>query len=566
MGILSLTFYPLPLRDLDFGYGLFEKAILNRWTSQVESLLEDEFTKSQILETDYSDRVSPADMAVGWPTGIGILRDCGFTLDSALQLAISVKDLETTKMILASDSFPREEETWREVLGLLSWSSWDIQSVVLCDLARRRIGLANLAMDHLSTEQALKLGLSTGQALDNAAFEVLQELQTKTVRVHPTLFPASKFVRNDSNIPIDHVSVYIALFSESYPDKGLLQLAYDNGFMSIDSCEKYNRTPLFLACEFHKFWFQIPVQIIHWLLDKGADTNFRHQNDIPNIIFPLASLYGKLIRENILPQCSDIRSIIDHALSRPECQSLSTDGCRCYCSHKGCLPLYRFWTCHKIAHNMDHELCSSVSIPHLVRAMEQWISICALDSDQALQCYKQAMKLEVFERLGMMHTCCQNPYRTNLRIWTLDMEERARLFEDYETSEHPKIREDSKVLKEQLDLIILGYSERFKSHTGTLGSFWETAMLDLSRILPESSPEERCRGRCLSTEELWDSQDTLEFAKKKEERHNSTLDAQAALLKQNGYKGWDFMDVIRHHFRDCLGNRAVSEVDPSDPH
>ena len=103
----------------------------------MKSLLEDEVIKSQILETDYFGKVTPADMAVGWPAGMKLLCDSEFDLDDALELAIHVKDLETTNIILTSEHFPSKQRSWPEILGLLQGSSREIQSVVIRDLAQR---------------------------------------------------------------------------------------------------------------------------------------------------------------------------------------------------------------------------------------------------------------------------------------------------------------------------------------------------------------------------------------------------------------------------------------------
>ena len=515
-------------------------------------------TRTQILETDYFRRVSPADMAIGWPTGIKILGDSGFELDGALELAIGIKDLESTNFILAADCFPRKGESWRRVLGLLKLSNREIQSVVICELARRRRALAKLAIDHLTTKQVLKLGPLVGQALDTSTPDVLRELQTRGVGVPLTLLPASRLIRHYDDIPVEYVPIYFALFSDNgfnYADKDLLQLAYDNGFISIDACERYNKTPLFLACQFHRSGHESLDQSIHWLLHKGADTRFKCRNDTPNILFSLAREYGRVIRHGLSPQSWDIKGIINHVLLRSECQSLDTDGCICYCSDQGCSTLYRLWTCYKL--QTDHQLCSGTNTQALLVAVNGWTQMCELDDDQALPSYEQAMKLEVFERLGMTHTCFQGRHQTDMDVWALSMEERATLLEKWTMSERAQLRDESQALKTQLDLIILGYSKRFKSHVGALSSFWAAAMLDLSHMLPDPPPEERCRNRCLSSMKFWRSQRTPEFSRQEEERHNSMLEAQANLLKQNGYEGWDFIDVIRHHFRDCFDDGMI---------
>ena len=421
-------------------------------------------------------------------------------------------------------------------------------------------------MDHLAPEEVFELGVSASQALDISALEVYQALQARDVDMSPRLFPASSYTRNYYAVPGDHVPVYYALFKEignSTPDEELLQLIYDNGFTSIDACDRYNETPLFYACDWIWNRSESRTQSIHWLLDKGADTRFRSQDGTPNIFFPLAREHGRLIRGDLSPQ-RNIGDTISHILARSEGQPLSTDGCQCYCSHLGCSPLSRFWSCHY--EYCGHRSCQGVHIRDLLGAVEGWIQMCTLDKDQALQCYKQAMKLEIFDRLGMTHTCCQNQFRTRLGPLRMSIEEKARVLEDYARNEHPRLREEDEVLKEQLELLTLGYLKRFESHVGTLSCFWETAMLDLSRILPDPSPEGRCRGRCLPESVVWSWYwRSPGFSRKEEQRHNAMLDAQAALLKQNGYEGWDFIDVIRHHFRDCFGDESGPTIGPDDP-
>ena len=100
-----------------------------------------------------------------------------------------------------------------------------------------------------------------------------------------------------------------------------------------------------------------------------------------------------------------------------------------------------------------------------------------------------------------------------------------------------QLREEDSELKEQLDLIIQVYQNRYTKHSGGLKDFWKGIVQDLDGILPELIPEERCRYHCLSWREYRD------YGYSKERGlHDLRMAKEKEALAKKDYLGLDFID------------------------
>lgn len=123
-----------------------------------------------------------------------------------------------------------------------------------------------------------------------------------------------------------------------------------------------------------------------------------------------------------------------------------------------------------------------------------------------------------------------------------------------------QLQEEDTELKEQLDLIIQAYRNRYKKHAGGLNDFWKSFMQELNEILPELIPAERCKRRCLSYDDYYNYKRSTEYPEKERDLHNLRMKMEEEVLSKRNYLGLNFIDFIHDHFADCLEPRSP---DPS---
>ncbi|MCJ1267487.1 hypothetical protein MMC22_007372 [Lobaria immixta] len=123
-----------------------------------------------------------------------------------------------------------------------------------------------------------------------------------------------------------------------------------------------------------------------------------------------------------------------------------------------------------------------------------------------------------------------------------------------------QLREEDAELKQQLDLIIQAYRNRYKKHAGGLNDFWKSFMQELNEILPELIPEERCRRRCIPFWDYLRYKRSTKYPKRERELHDLRIKREEETLSKRSYLGLDFIDVIHDHFADSLEPRSS---DPS---
>ena len=531
---------------LDFGYGPLEEAIAYRSLAQMNRILQKKEIGAQDFEGLSDERLSPMELAIGWPSGLQSLLDEGFSADAGCRLSTYMGDLRSTELILAAESFPRDISTWTNVLRVLNHLSRHMDvlvieqmlQVVIWTLARRRQTLAKLAIKELPEEEVLRLGLRNETTLDAALPGVYQELKKRSVNLPQSLNPASLYLDNDS--------IYVSIHTNDiFPSRRLLESLYTNGFDPVDTLDVWGSTPLLLACYSCLTTRRIENSALSmcWFLDKGACPTFSCGDSYPNVLFYVAIRYAADIREDPPDLSRDFIHLIHRSASL--CNSLCPDGCQCYCSSAGCLPVHKFWRCDTL--KWAHKGCGSMASDTLFKALDKWLCLCGINAAQSKTCYEEIFRLEVFDRLGLAHTCCAH---RDYDTWDKHRTSRSSMDE----KDREQLQEEDSELKEQLDLIVQGYQNHYKKHAGDLSDFWKSCMQDLDGILPELTPEERCRRRCLDLPPYkYDIyKHSTEYAEEERELQEMRRAREAEALAKRGYLGLDFIDVIRHHFADSL--------------
>ena len=513
---------------LVYGYGLLERAIVHRSLDQTKHAL----LMEKSLARSFKGKLSPLELAIGWPKGLRMLLEVGFDAFGALRLSIDMGDLTSTQILLDFSNFPEDSVAgWSQVMhDLTSSSDQEIRQFVIQSLRARRQALSKLATKTLPKDDLLDLGLLNEKTLDVAALKVYQRLLERSVNVPLKLNPASGFSRKGS-----HLTVYHSVFSVgSLPDIGLLDCLFENGFECIDALNEEWNTPLLMMCRksTRNRLGKKTILLVDWLLSKGACPKFSFTNSNPNIIFYLATCLARNMRDSSQDYDKYLRCLIRRSAS--QCSPLDSDSCQCYCSYSGCLPFHNFWRCGNLF--IDHQICRLISRDTLFNALNVWLDMCGLDDTQSEVCYEEVCRLEVFDRLGLVHTCCA--------------------FQDEELLtpevDRKEVQEEDKELNVQLDLTVHTYRNGREKYTGNPKNFWKNWMLELDEILPELAPQERCRFRCSTYVFYDDYKMSAEYAEDEAIWHDHRSEVEEKALARKGYLGLDFVDVIKLHFADYL--------------
>ncbi|KAK6086927.1 hypothetical protein SCUP234_02020 [Seiridium cupressi] len=144
-------------------------------------------------------------------------------------------------------------------------------------------------------------------------------------------------------------------------------------------------------------------------------------------------------------------------------------------------------------------------------------------------------RLELFERMGIAHTCCAE--------WDLCNEEDSEL-----CFERAELQSEDGVAADQLELLLRRYDLMRKClRDVSIERFWKTWWEIVDIILPPLLPEEACREPrwLLEGEEYWDDDKVEDI---KHQVSQAREERWATMLRNAGYKKWNFKNVIKHHF------------------
>lgn len=392
-----------------------------------------------------------------------------------------------------------------------------IQKCVIDALRDRREQLRAMAVEHLPTlKPNLHKCLSGERVLNAKALDVWNTLRIEGIKVGKELFPGTM------------VTVFQCVSSESRLE--FLEALYNAGFESIDGAHRSLGTPLLLLLDPSRLGRANSFDLIAWFLKKQASPYFIANHSFPTALFYLAIEYdslrcdSKFLRET-LPLVSSV------------CDPLYTDDCSCFCSSRGgCLVAHKLWSCDP--HMPNHDTCLPKSRAILSTRLREWLQFAQVDEAVASVYYGEMCRLEIFDRLGLAHTCCTVFEGFHIKRKTFDEEMRNEL------------HEEDAVLSEQLKLILEEYGRLKGSYPGTKLEFWERWWARLDMILPELSPQERCRCHRPDREPRWcNTKFTGDIQRKIRVLSDLRAAAEESALRKMGYYGWEFEDVIRMHLQ-----------------
>lgn len=328
-------------------------------------------------------------------------------------MAIKGESSESLALMLPSVDFPLDGEG-NEILNAASYASDQIQRLVIEALKYQRLALRRLGLTYLPLDIQRDVGLHRAQPLDFAALETASLLANSGVEVPKHLSPS---------LP----SVYHFDCFRRMPNLNFFDKLYAAGFTEIDATdqaapnlhEENSMTPIqthfangiYLIFTSDSSWEHMMVTV-GWFLQKCAPTYFRQPRFWPNVLFSIAI--------GIQPAGNGIRDCITTLLSLAlrSCDPNQQDICNCFCSSGGCLPSRSFLHCkiprkyHHVVIRYDYRMvkgCPKRTRQNLDRSLISWLDICtgSLDEGQRQEYLNDAVRLEVFDRLGMTHTCCE---------------------------------------------------------------------------------------------------------------------------------------------------------------
>ena len=224
----------------------------------------------------------------------------------------------------------------------------------------------------------------------------------------------------------------------------------------------------------------------------------------------------------------------DHLSTVAKHSNIINDSCECHCSTKGCLPIHKLPLLRR---------GSVKTWKQIQDDLFSWIEECDSLESQAGLYVEAACRLELFERLGMAHTCCE---RTPLSQGLPRSSAGDKLAEMSQETRRELQAEDA-TSKEQLDLIMDAFKRAMKSRAAwPLWEFWQWWWKIVDVMLPPLLPWERglqyCRPKSSIPRSLMSR--LLDISANRSQR----------LLEMAGYKDMSFMDIIHKHLAEFLSD------------
>ncbi|KAI1455783.1 hypothetical protein F4805DRAFT_434823 [Annulohypoxylon moriforme] len=471
------------------GYSDLQLAVIRRSLFDLERLyVDNQFTPK---------RLSLTELAVGWPNGLRFLVDRRGEIEDALEIACMTKDQESAS-ILISTNLPIFKR------NLLSSTSFykPIFLMFTEELWRRREDLRMLALHHLDQKEQDKVGLSEPSTFRENTRELYRLLRRK-IEIPERL--------------VDAMEVLVHCSTSFHYELDHHMIAYDVGFVNVDIPCEHNITPLAETSEalYISRCFIEPCDSIAWLLKKGACPMF-HLGDCsitrwPHLLFYIA----RMEPETIWGFIREIKNELKY--------EYITDQCKCFCSRGGCVPPAMLWHC------TPSDLCGTLydcsnQFNHRFMNLQYWSEAWKLPKKEKEDCYRAMCQLELFERLGMVHTCCFGS-----QIIACDAK---------------AIQLEDKISALQLKKLLRMYKTiRKLLFNVPIVRFWTIWWTILDQILPPLSTEEACCGKRYPSQAF--EKRVVAVVKLREDKW-------ADMLKTAGYGGLDFGEVIKRHFAKYL--------------
>ena len=393
---------------------------------------------------------------------------------SAIHLAIQKEDIQGIETLLASGcpfyvSSPRSclKDKFNRNYNLLSFaldqrSPFPVLVLLIDKLAQQRYQLRQLASQHLSTYVCQTLQVEKYQRLnllpDEHASEIAKTLQKRGIRLPVSCWP-------------DRCTT---LYHDANMTRSIARRLYETGFRDLDVQDQQGITPLIEAL----LNSNCQGQLINWYIEQGADYDLR-RTGLTNCLHLYSHARGVALASPRWSATSWSRgSAIEIFQYLSEiCGVMVPDKCSCWCSSRGCIPA-------------GIVLRSKGGFRDR-RRRSRWLFHLPRYSSLGLHlnefCFAEICRLEIFDRLGMAHTCCSmavcregHGRGIKLRYTPTPADLRSELQD-----------EDSE-FKAILDAYVELHQQLLEEHGSRFERFWIAWWITLDTYLPHEPDRKHC--------------------------------------------------------------------------
>ncbi|TLS30956.1 hypothetical protein PpBr36_03856 [Pyricularia pennisetigena] len=596
-----LRVYPEVLEDHEM------TAIAERllFTPTVEEF-KNSVTCEEIRDWDRDNNWWHKRVLLGWPEIFPYLAEAGFDFSPALEDACVVSCVEAVRALLKVEHLPIRTLHLDKAFDC---NNIEILKALVQEMVARRDMMCELASAVLEQDVQASLGLFDGCWLPSSRdarrlLEItLDEYQgrvTEALRnlggsaAYFSIDPKFSDPETDERRTIERLNC-IDLFEDyAFPDPtrcsfvgdyvDAMEFLLDAGFHALDNKDNDGETVLYKTCRYYKpggsGFGEVDDRNLLWLLRYSSKAQFpsglvsEHQS-LVSPIFYAASFLRHISTEGL-----------QYARVLEQLSEVPTDGCECFCSSNGCMPHYMFLRCdgngcgngHR--ESSKHDACTgdAYGVASQDGSLHQWCDAWALPDQQKELYYAEACRLEIFERLGMSHTCCASGRRKDYieRIGGIKDMLSSRP-ETYQAGQPPvnvpkrwpraddaerrEIQEEDRELKAQLDSVMCHYDKMralflTSPVCGDAGedfcdSFWFLWWSCVDQILPPLG-REKCVYRGLDFTQREIHKERGLYEKLDQEFEDKREEEKEAALKAAGYEGQDFEDVVDKYFGEAL--------------
>lgn len=389
---------------------------------------------------------------------IGMKDDDGKT---ALDYAVNLGEIDSVKMLVTAGNAEIDIE-WPYNLFKLQDSrpSKETLDFFACILADRRRQLYRLAAPILGSEnqqQQRTSSVNMDTIIQESAFRVIRQLEALGVDI-PRIF--------------HHVqpgSLYHSLYS---PSVELLEALYQAGF-SHTNVSYFGFHPLMTIMhqplktrEFERLEnCDVTIallEVVTWFVDHGADLG----KPIPPIaIVGSPEHHDEARKFRMVHQLSEelghfmgatLDGDVEERLASMLCEMVTSpevDPCNCFCSPGGCTAISI------LARNSDdgYEL-RKIEASYVVQDLDP-------DSEDTPRIVSRLLRLMMFEKLGMSHTCCRYVHDSRYGFNRVEMilTGECRILDLKDPEEIAELQEEDEHLSVRLEELVSELDEQYRS-------------------------------------------------------------------------------------------------------
>ncbi|ETN37825.1 uncharacterized protein HMPREF1541_07448 [Cyphellophora europaea CBS 101466] len=455
-------FTRIPDLAIEAGYSRLALAVVHRNIDEVQFIL----SQRGRYESGGSRGVTPLQLSIGWPTGMKLLLQKGANPSETVHCTVDLQDDTSLEILLDADSRlflgvnGREKSLLEHALyrnyslhvanGL--GTNERILPLIVEALTTSRRCLMRLARSYLSDSRLRDLGWAEPQRdyplLDSStALDMIRQLQMRGVKIPDRIWPDSR-----------HRSVY----HTEYMIVEVADSLFQAGFDEIDIKAPDGWTPLLVNIYDYMNGVE-PLKVLGWFLD----------HDARNLVFPelnAISLYHALAAKVATRYSNvddEIRVWLTKILRKAACvvPRPPRDLCSCYCSDGGCSAITSLLR-HQSKYMEQPRDHTGAGFLYTLwetrkRIFRLWLNVSHAFPDK--QPFTDFCRFELFERLGMKHTCCQLDWWIDKSNWPL-------LLDRCEAAE---FQQEDQYLDRTLNRVLGLYNELHAQYQNHFEVFWD---------------------------------------------------------------------------------------------